>query len=158
MDKRFFKSWVLRIPHCLRDLLWMVRAWSTHILFSSYESSFFFFPKSAESNHFLLAHIPQMNESHDPGRSFKVVIKTYAFSTSSSTNSGCSLIWETLVKYDYMVSAFWIFNFFCWFLKVIFWSMFFPSNRLVKESNLIDVFREDTCSTSWFETESSMIF
>ena len=28
MDKRFFKSWFLRIPHHLRDLLWMVRAWS----------------------------------------------------------------------------------------------------------------------------------
>ena len=29
MDKRFFKSWVLHIPHHLRDLLWMVRAWSS---------------------------------------------------------------------------------------------------------------------------------
>ena len=29
MDKSFFKSWVLRIPHHLRDLLWMVRAWSS---------------------------------------------------------------------------------------------------------------------------------
>ena len=29
MDKNFFKSWVLHIPHCLRDLLWMVRAWSS---------------------------------------------------------------------------------------------------------------------------------
>ena len=27
MDKRFFKNWVLHIPHRLRDLLWMVRAW-----------------------------------------------------------------------------------------------------------------------------------
>ena len=26
MDKRFFKSGVLHIPHCLRDLLWMMRA------------------------------------------------------------------------------------------------------------------------------------
>ena len=25
-DKKFFKSWVLHIPHCLRDLLWKVRA------------------------------------------------------------------------------------------------------------------------------------
>ena len=40
--------------------------------------------------------------------------------------------------------------FFSWFLKVIFRYMFFPSNSLVKESNLIDVFREDTCRTSWF--------
>ena len=29
MDKRFFKSWVLHIPHLLRDLLWMVRACSS---------------------------------------------------------------------------------------------------------------------------------
>ena len=29
MDKRFFKNWVLHIPHSLRDLLWMVRAWSS---------------------------------------------------------------------------------------------------------------------------------
>ena len=29
MDKRFFKSWVLHSHHLLRDLLWMVRAWSS---------------------------------------------------------------------------------------------------------------------------------
>ena len=29
MDKRFFKSWDLRIPRCFRNLLWMVRAWSS---------------------------------------------------------------------------------------------------------------------------------
>ena len=29
MDNRFFKNWVLHIPHCLRDILWMVRAWSS---------------------------------------------------------------------------------------------------------------------------------
>ena len=47
--------------------------------FSSYETRFFFFPKSTESNHFLLAHIPHMNESHDPGRPFKVVITIFSF-------------------------------------------------------------------------------
>ena len=73
----------------------------SHILFSYYESSFFFFPEFAESNQFLLAHIPWMNESHDPGKPFKVAI-----TTSSSTATSCSLIWETLVKYDSMVSAF----------------------------------------------------
>ena len=36
MDNRFFKSWVLHIPHCLWDLLWMVRAWSLVVpIFSS---------------------------------------------------------------------------------------------------------------------------
>ena len=44
------------------------------LLLSSYESSFFLFWKSTKSNHFLLAHIPWMNESHDTGRPFKVVI------------------------------------------------------------------------------------
>ena len=53
----------------------------SHILFSSYESSFFFFSKYAKSNHFLLAHIPHMNESHDPGRQFKVAITASAFFT-----------------------------------------------------------------------------
>ena len=78
----------------------------SHLLFSYYESSFFFFPESAESNHFLLAHIPHMNESYDPGRPFKVAITTSTFFTSSFTASSCSLIWETLVNYDCMVSAF----------------------------------------------------
>ena len=164
MDKRFFKTWVLHIPHHLRDLLWIVRAWSSvaPIFSSYYESSFFLcalFLESVESNHFLLAHIPRMNESHDPRRPFKVVITTSAFSTASSTATSFSLIWETLVKYDCMVYAFWIFTFFNYFLKVIFWFMFFPSNSLVKESNIsFNVFREDTCGTSWSMTKSTMIF
>ena len=29
MDKRLFNNWVLCIPHHLRDVLWMVRAWSS---------------------------------------------------------------------------------------------------------------------------------
>ena len=37
----------------------------------------------------LMSHISRMNESHDPGRPFKVVITTSTFSTSSSTTSGC---------------------------------------------------------------------
>jgi len=96
--------------------------------FSSYETSFFFFPKSVESNYFLLAHILCMNESHDPGRPFKVAITTSAFSTSSSTASSCS--------------AFWIFTFFNCFLKAIFWFKFLSSNSLVKESNIFGVFGE----------------
>ena len=36
VDKKFFKSWDLHIPHWLRDLLWMVRAWfSVSPIFSS---------------------------------------------------------------------------------------------------------------------------
>ena len=67
----------------------------SHLLLSYYESRFILcvlFPESAESNQFVLAHIPGMNESHDPGRPFKVVITTFSFSTSSSTASRCSLI------------------------------------------------------------------
>ena len=87
-----------------------------------------------------------------------MVITIYAFSTSSSTASSYSLIWETLVMYDCMVSAFWIFTFFNWFLKVIFQFMFFPSNILVKESNIsLDVFREDTCGIRWSLIESIII-
>ena len=29
MDNRFFKSWVLHITHCLKDILWIMRAWSS---------------------------------------------------------------------------------------------------------------------------------
>ena len=90
MDKRFFNNWVLHIPHRLRDLLWMVRAWSS-IAPIFFFSSFFFFPESAESNHFLLAHIPHMNESHDPERPFKVAITASALFTSSFTSSICFL-------------------------------------------------------------------
>ena len=113
----------------------------------------------SNSNHFLPAHIPWMNESHDSGSPFKMVIATSAFSTSSSTTSSCSLIWETLLKYDCMVYAFWIFTFFNCFLKVIFPFMFFSSNSFVKESNIsFGVFREDTWGIRWFLIESTMIF
>ena len=80
MDKRFFNNWVLHIPHHLRDLIWIVGTWSSvvgHIVFSYYGPSFILcvlFLEFTESNHFLLAHIPRMNESHDLGRLFKVVI------------------------------------------------------------------------------------
>ena len=100
-----------------------------------------------------------MNEFHDIGRPFKVVITTSAFSTSSSTASSCFLIWDTLVKYDCMVSTLWIFTFFNYFLKVIFLFMFFPSNSLVKESNVsFGVFKEDTCGIRWSVIASTMIF
>ena len=126
MDKRFFKSWYSSsLKGSSLDGESLIFSLS-HLLFSYYESSFFFFPEFAESNHFLLPHIPHMNESHDPGRPFKVAITTFAFSTSSSIATSCSFIWETRLKYDYTVFAFWIFTFFNWFLKVIFWFMFFP--------------------------------
>ena len=78
MDKRFFKSWFLRIPHRLRDLLWMVRALSSiaPIFSSLIMSRASFCVHSSQSlvkiNQFLVAHIPWMNESHDPRRPFKI--------------------------------------------------------------------------------------
>ena len=51
------------------------------------------------------------------------------------------LFFDLRDPYDCMVFAFWIFTFFNWFLKAIFRFMFFPSNSLVKESNIFDVFR-----------------
>ena len=69
----------------------------TPLLFSSYESSFFLFSECTESNHFLLEHIPWMNEFHDPRRPFKVDIITSTFFTFSFTASICSwferLLW-----------------------------------------------------------------
>ena len=108
------KNWVLRIPHRLRDLLWMVRAWysiASIFFFSSYESSW---------KQLLPFGIHSLHEwINDPGRPFKVAITTSTFSTSSSTASSCS--------------AFWIFTFFNYFLKSIFWFKFLSSNSLIKE-------------------------
>ena len=124
MDKRFFKSWDLHIPHLLRDVLWMVRAWySIAPTFSSRTSSSYVF--SSQSllkviTSFWHIFLEWMNPMILGGHS-RWLSQLLAFSTSSSTASSCSLIWETLVKYDCMVSAFWIFTFFNWFLKVIFW-------------------------------------
>ena len=46
---------------------------------------------------FLLAQIPWMNESHDLGRPFKIVIAISPLKLSL-TASSCYLIWSTLVK------------------------------------------------------------
>ena len=117
MYKRFFNNWVLHIPHRLRDLLWMVRAWSSVApIFSSLIMSRASY--SSQSllkviNSFWHTFLEWMNPMILGGHSRRLsVITTFAFSTSSSTTSSCSLIWETPVKYDCMVSALWIFTFF----------------------------------------------
>ena len=66
MDKRLFKSWVLRIPHFLRDLLWIVRAWSSvapilSSLIMSRASSCVILVESTEGNHFLHTFLEWMN-------------------------------------------------------------------------------------------------
>ena len=118
---------------------WTVRAWSSLTIFSSQASiQAYYCDQSSHSllnlTNLFLAQIPWMKEPHVLGRPFKLVITISAFSTSSSTSSSCSLNWETLVKYDCKVSAFYIFTFFNWFLKVIFFLMFFPSKIFVKSS------------------------
>ena len=159
MDKIFFKIWVLHIPHCLRYLLWMVRAWSSvapilsSLLMSRASSSSQSLLKVITS--FWHTFFQWMNPMILGGHSRWPSLLLH----SSLTTSSCSLIWETLVKYDYVVSAFWIFTFFNCFLKVIFRLMFFSSNSLVKESNIyFGVFRDDTCGIRWSVIESSMIF
>ena len=58
-----------------------------------------------------------------------------------------------------MVLSFWIITFFNWFLKFIFYFKFFPSNSLVKESNIsFGVFREETCGIRCSVIELEMIF
>ena len=106
VDKRFFKSWVLHIPHCLRDLLWMMRAWSSvssifpSLLMNLASSSSWSLLKC---NHFLLEHIPWMNEFHDFGRPFKVAI---------TTSAPLQVVLDLRDSYNCMISAFWIFTFF----------------------------------------------
>ena len=138
MDKSFFKSWVLRIPHCLRDILWMVRAWSSIApIFSSLIMSW-----ASSSSQSLLKVITSFWHTFLEWMN-PMIIRGHSRWLSQLLHSPllllllqvCSLIWETLVKYDCMASTFWIFTFFNCFLKVIFWFMFFPSNSLVKESN-----------------------
>ena len=145
MDKRFFKNWVLHIPRCLRDLLWMVRAWS------SIASSSLLMSQASSSSQSQLKVITSfwhtfftwMNPTilGDHSRWLSPLLHFFA---SSSTISRCS--------------AFWIFTFFNCFLKSIFWFMFLSSNRLIKESNIFSVFRDNTCGTSWSVIESIMIF
>ena len=83
MDKKFFNSWVLHIPHRLRDILWMVRAWSSVApIFSSLIMS-----QASSSSQSLLKVIT----SYILGRAFKVAITPSIFSTSYSTTTSCSL-------------------------------------------------------------------
>ena len=93
MDKRFFKNWVLHIHHYLRDLLWIVRAWSlvapifSSLIMSRASSCVHSSQSLLKVINFLLAHIPRMNESHDLGRPFKVVITiSYCFVIASNTS------------------------------------------------------------------------
>ena len=103
---------------------------------------------------FLLAHIPWMNESHDIGRPFKVVIKLSScffdcFNLFLEFRNPCEVE---------LVSDFCSFTFFNWFLNFIFWLMFFPSNNFIKASNTsFVVFKDDTCGLGWSLIEYTII-
>ena len=71
----FFESWALDIQLLPYSLLLV---WVSFILCV-------LFLESTESNHFLLAHIPRMNNSHDFGRPFKVII-TISYSSSIASS------------------------------------------------------------------------
>ena len=104
VDKRFFKIWFLHIPHCLRDLLWMVRAWSSVApIFSSRASS------SCELSLKVIT-------------SFWHTFLTWMNPTILGDHSRwpspllLQVVLDLRDSYDCMVSAFWVFTFFKWFL------------------------------------------
>ena len=75
----------------------------SHLLFLSFLLLWVLFLESIERNHFLLAHIPHMNEFHDPGRPFKVPITNFAFFTFSFYRF--KLFFDLRDSYDCMVSS-----------------------------------------------------
>ena len=91
MDKMLFKNWALHIPHCLRDLLWIVKSWSSvaPILFSVIMDRTSSDVCSSQSLlkvitsfwHTLLEWMNPMN----PRRPFKVVI-TISYSSSIASS------------------------------------------------------------------------
>ena len=123
MDKRFFKSWVLCIPHCLRDLFWKVRAWSSvssifpSLLMNRVSSSSQILLKLITS--FWHTFLTWMNP---------MILGGHSRWPSPLLHSLLLLqvVLDLRDSYDYMVSTFYIFTFFNWFLKVILWFMFFP--------------------------------
>ena len=148
----------------LAFLVFVARAWSS-LPFSFY-SLFIILPYSCTHYshgllnlvNFLIAYIPLMKESHSLERPFRVVITTSSSSTISPMASNCSLIRDTLEKYDCMVSSFCIFTHLSCFLKVILLLMFLLSNRLVGALNIsFRVFFKDTRGIKWSLIESFMI-
>ena len=93
-------SWVeyfwikIHIPYHLRNiifLVWIMRALSSvdpifsSLVMSQASSCVHSSQSLLKVIKFLLAHIPRMNESHDPGRPFKVVI-TISYSSSIASS------------------------------------------------------------------------
>ena len=107
---------------------------------------------------FLIGHIPLMKYSQSLGIPFKVVITTYFSSTMSPIASIYPFIWDNLMKYDCIVSPFWIFTPLGWFLKLIILLMLFPLNRFVRGSNIsFGVFFDDTWGIKWSLMDLVMI-
>ena len=143
MDKGFFKIWFLCIPHRMRYLLWMVRAWSSvSPIFSSlimsrasssYVCSFQSLLKVITSfwHTFLAWMNPMILGGHSRWLSPLLHSLLLLLPLQDVMHSGSS--------HSSTVS------------------IFLSSNSLIKESNIFGVFREDTCGTSWSVIESTVI-
>ena len=138
MDKRFFKNWVLHIPDRLRDFLWIMSAWSS---VAPIFSSLIMCRASSScvcSSQTLLKVITFFWNTFLTWMN-PMILGGYSRWPSPLLHASLLLLPLQVVldlrdSYDCMVSSFWIFTFFNWFLKVMFWFLFFPSNSLVKES------------------------
>ena len=161
--KSLFKNWVLHIPHRLRDLLWIVRARYSvaPIFFSRIMSRASSCVRSSQSllkvitsfwHTFFEWMNPMIMEGHSKWLSQFCILYFFihCFKLFFYLRDSCK-VW----LYGLYILDLHIFN--C-FLKVIFWFMFFPSNILVKESNIsLRVFREDTCGIRWSLIESILL-
>ena len=134
MDKKFFKRWVLHIPHRLRDLLWMVRAWSLVAPTFSYRAS-----SSCEfSSQSLLKLITCFWNTFLSWMNL-MILGGHLRWPSPFLHSGSS---HSSTSFSRSYSDF------CSSLQIA-WSR----NQTSSVS-----FREDTCGTNWSMTESTMIF
>ena len=123
-----FDSFVF--PHCLRDILWMVRAWSSvSSIFPSLLMN-----RASSSSRSLLKVLTSLWHTFLAWMN-PMILGGYSRWPSPLLHYSLLLLPLQVVlyltdSYDCMVSAFYIFTFFKWFLKVIFWFLFFPSNSL----------------------------
>ena len=107
-DKKFFKSWVLHIPHCLRDFLWNVKSWSSiapilsSLLMIRASSSLWSLLKVITS--FWNTFLEWMNSTILGGHS--------RWPSPLLHSSPLQVVLDLRDSYDCMVSEFWIFWFF----------------------------------------------
>ena len=112
VDKRFFNIWVLHIPHRLRDLLWMVRAWSSIApIFSS-----LLMIRASSSSRSLLKVITSFYHTFLAWMNPMILGGYWRWPSPLLHSSLLLLLLQVVLdlrdSYDCMVSAFWIFTFF----------------------------------------------